>query len=93
VSLKKYTVSPTPVSRISSYCFYGTLRPLNLTKVDMETTVTYALWTGLSSKGQSMVNKYRVSQGLESYVLDDSRWSKKKRKPNSTTKKGYFKNS
>ena len=59
----------------------------------METTVTYAIWTGLSSKGQSMVNKYRVSQGLESYVLDDSKWAKQKRKPNDTSKKGYFKNS
>jgi hypothetical protein len=59
----------------------------------METTVTYAIWTGLSSKGQSMVNKYRVSQGLESYVLDDSKWAKQKRRPNDTTKKGYFRNS
>ena len=56
----------------------------------METTVTYAIWTGLSSKGQDMVNKYRVSQGLKSYVLDDSKWAKQKRRPNDTTKKGLL---
>ena len=60
----------------------------------MVTTVTYAIWTGLSSKGQSMVNEYRVSQGLESYVLDDSKWANKwakpKRRPNDTTKKGLL---
>lgn len=58
----------------------------------METAVTYAIWTGLSSKGQCMVNKYRVSQGLESYVLDESKWAKLKRRPNAT-KKDYIKNS
>ncbi len=56
----------------------------------MVTTITYAIWTGLSSKGQDMVNKYRVSQGLESYVLDDSKWAKSKRKPNDTSKKGLL---
>ena len=59
----------------------------------MYTTITYAMWTGLSSTGQGMVNKYRVSQGLESYVLDDSKWAKSKNKPNDTSKKKYFKNS
>ena len=53
----------------------------------MYTTITYAMWTGLSSTGQGMVNKYRVSQGLESYVLDDSKWAKSKNKPNDTSKK------
>lgn len=56
----------------------------------MYTTITYAMWTGLSPKGQGMVNKYRVSQGLESYVLDDSKWAKLKRRPNDTTKKGLL---
>ena len=60
----------------------------------MVTTITYSIWTGLSSKGQSMVNEYRVSQGLESYILDDSKWAKPKRRPNDTRKKkDYFKNS
>jgi len=59
----------------------------------MVTTVTYAIWTGLSSKGQSMVNEYRVSQGLEPYELDVSKWAKTKRRTNDTTNKGYFKNS
>ncbi len=56
----------------------------------MYTTVTYAMWTGLSSIGQGMVNKYRVSKGLESYVLDDSKWAKLKHKPKDTTKKGLL---
>ena len=53
----------------------------------MYTTITYAIWTGLSSIGQGMVNKYRESQGLESYVLDGSKWAKLKSRPNVTTKK------
>ena len=56
----------------------------------MITTITYAIWTGLSSKGQDMVNEYRVSQGLESYVFDDSKWAKLKHKPKDTTKKGLL---
>ncbi len=56
----------------------------------MVTTITYAIWTGLSSKGQSMVNAYRESRELESYELDDSKWAKSKRRPNDTTKKGLL---
>ena len=56
----------------------------------MYTTVTYAIWTGLSPKGQCMVNEYRVKQGLESYVLDESKWAKVKRKLDDTTKKSLL---
>ena len=59
----------------------------------MVTTITYAIWTGLSSKGQSMVNVYRVDKGLKPYELDGSKWAKTKHRVNDTTTKSYFKNS
>ena len=88
----KYTAQ-APTDQNYQLCFYDTLGPRKFNGVGMETTVTYAIWTGLSPTGQRMVNEYRVSQGLESYVLDNTKWAKAKRRPNDTTKKDYFKNS
>jgi len=71
--------------------WYSKTRKFN--GISMVTTITYAIWTGLSSKGQSMVNVYRVDKGLKPYELDGSKWAKTKHRVNDTTIKSYFKNS